>query len=109
MPQLDITINLVWYLCSVIGVGVLYLHLIYTYIPFFIRYWKFQKLHTISMLLFSLSCYNIFAEFTKNSKYFMVSCEAISSGIIMDRKSSDRNIYVLDVDNYSSTISTYIL
>lgn len=103
MPQLDITINLIWYLCSIIGLGVLYLQNIYIYIPFFVRYWKFNNYYKIYMTLFSLYIYNIYLNFLSTNQYYLVSCANIPYVLNSCYHESTLDTYRLDIQEYSDS------
>jgi hypothetical protein len=105
MPQLDIVLNLIWYICSVVGLGVLYLHNIYIYIPFFIRYWKFQNAYKLHMVLFMLRLYDIYCFFLNNNYYYFGNCTNITYGGSSGYIYIPLNLYDLDVEDYSITVS----
>lgn len=105
MPQLDITLNVIWYLCSVIGLGALYLHNIYIYIPFFIRYWKFQDFYKLSIVLVVLKNYEIYFNLLSSNRYFVASCLTIPYGVSSGYKGSAFDLYDLDVSD-SSMVAT---
>lgn len=105
MPQLDITLNIIWYICSIIGLGVLYLHDIYIYIPFFIRYWKFQSVYKLHMLLFTLKLHEVFFIFLSSGQYFISSCTNITYGGSSEHLGIIWSLYDLDVLDCSGPTS----
>ena len=104
MPQLDITINLIWFFFSIFAVGVLYLNNIYIYIPFFIRYWKFNELYKFNMTLLYLSNYLLFVNFIKSGKYNNVSCVVLSYALPANHNDYGLSTYGLEVENYSNPV-----
>jgi len=105
MPQLDITINLIWYFCTVLGIGVLYLNNIYIYIPFFIRYWRFNEFYGLYLKLFLLNNYNLFSITLTSSKYYVINCLILPYGLSAIYHGSIISSYKLDVEDYSNAVS----
>jgi len=99
MPQLDITINLIWCLFSILGIGVLYLQNIYIYLPFFIRYWKFRSFYPLYLMLNVLY---------SSSKFQVSNCTLVPYGLSALYVEFIYAPYSLEVDEYCD-YSTHIL
>lgn len=110
MPQLDTTMNLVWYLCSVFGIGVLYLQNVYVYMPFFVRYWKFSNYYIVYSTLVAINIYREYLVLLQMEDYVVSNCMKISYSL--DTGVDDLSLvsYSLDPDwgfRSSSTLCEY--
>lgn len=100
MPQLDIILNLVWYICSIVGISVLYLQNVYVYLPLFIRYWKFTNYYIAYLHIFSIHICRIYLKFVNTKNYYTNSCTVIPYGLLPHLDIVARSSYTLDVNKY---------
>ena len=102
MPQLDITINLIWVFFNICGKSFIFKQYIYIYIPFFIRYWKFNELYKFNMTLLYSSNYLLFVNFIKSVKYNNVGCVVLSYALPANYNDCGLSTCGLEVENYSN-------
>lgn len=77
MPQLDITINLIWFLSTVLVIGVLYLHWVYVYVPFFVRSWKLKDYYVFYLKLVTLSVCSKYIYLLGTTYYYLTNSSLV--------------------------------
>ena len=100
MPQLDITINLIWFVFTVFFISSLYISSIYQYIPFFIKYMTFYDTLLFRFALLGFLTYNTFCEFIECTAFNIPSNLGIPYGFSTNIIMFVDSAYALDVADY---------
>jgi len=100
MPQLDITLNLIWYVFTLLGIGVLYLQNVYIYFPFYIIYWKFRDYYYLYLSICSLYIVNMYSTYILSNRYYVPSCTVVPYGLHPNYRDASSVPYKLDVLEY---------
>jgi|SaaInl7_135m_RNA_FD_contig_111_248909_length_5563_multi_8_in_0_out_0_5 hypothetical protein len=103
MPQLDITMNLIWFIFLLLGLGVLYLQNVYLYLPLMLKGWKFRSYYLIYLMRKLIDLYDMVLNFMRLDNYYYSSCVTIKYGIFTLFNNVDEYPYSLDVPNYQKS------
>jgi len=107
MPQLDITMNVLWYIIILIVLGILYLQNVYIYFPFLIKGWKIRTYYSLYLIKNVALIYDLVSQSMKSDVYYYSSCIALKYGSISEVIGVEFSPYSLEVLDYRFNDNTY--